>query len=246
MSGRRSVAAPTFSEVLKATKPCRYYYLGQILDGRFGWCVGTFPPREELFDILCDDDEITSSAIEVLLRQHGLPFTGEDVDIFSFYLNVMRVTCHADEAIPKEHLQIYERVTRALGVLLESLPTLAAHADDAAEHAPLWAKDGHRSKAEAFRRLHTVAHDAEALLVPAQPGRRHERWHDDAAALQSILRSIATRSGRRLGYTKPTSPAVRFIDAALTLASVKHGSVEAIAKQLERRQRRQNSPATGT
>ena len=59
-------------------------------------------------------------------------------------------------------------------------------------------------------------------------------WHEDAAYLAFIIEVAAARSDKRVSFTKPTAPAVAFIDAALERARVKHGSLDAIARAMAR------------
>jgi hypothetical protein len=154
-------------------------------------------------------------------------------------LNLIRVTVPHDEAIADlSHLEAaHRRVEKSITQLTQDLPTLIEF---------LTTRTGQRSATSAtvFDDLLASATNVRSYLtftrglwgdrLAKARGGHNALWHGDAVYLMFLLELAAKRAGQVLSFTKPTTPAVRFIDAALDRAGVEHGSVEAISRELAR------------
>jgi hypothetical protein len=175
-------------------------------------------------------------AVDVTDLADKLPIalSSEELKDLHFAVNLMRVTTNPEDApsFQFDALQgVSQRVEKSLDVLRQDLPKLIEHHRDF---------DGARAteSAEVFAKILSAANEYLAERWVAWGGRtplrRHAWWHDDAIYLHCVLDTAARRQGKPLFFSYPDAPAVAFIDEALSLAKVQHGSREAIARRLAR------------
>lgn len=246
MSKRKAPArVPSFEEWKGAITPCRYYVPGPLPDGTLGWKIGTVPDTVELTERMTDQNRIESSHIESLFRAENLPYNDSDLNLLCYFLNIMRVTCHGDEGVPREILDRYLSVNRAIAVILDNLPMMIGHAKHAVQDALSSNKAAFPAKAVDLEAFLQATSTADQYFTYEGPGKRTAPWHADAAAIKAILANIFKREGMTITFSKPDKPAVRFIDEALKLAGVAHEGLDAISRALSRLAKNQNKNNRG-
>lgn len=224
----KSLSIPSAKEWGAAIGAWRMYRPGEIHDGMMGMCVVTNPHVTELA-AMTDSGEITLDQVKSLPEADMIE-SEEHFDVIRFYLNVMRVTCHADEALPEHFVERNDQVGKSISNLIENLPRMVAHARHAAQAAPECGRSIHRERAAAYSRVLRALVAADPYHFRDPPRKKEAKWHRDACALQSVLREIGKKQGTIIGSANEGTRGVQFIDGALTLAGVSHTGLGAIAK----------------
>lgn len=209
--------------VLDFIKLCRFYRAqGPAL------VIGFYPAQgKEILDGLAQSGNVITLE-EVQKMASVLPFPAPSAAIrhLADSLNFMRVTVHAKDAVPAHLQTATDRVEKYVAGLLKELPILIKAGRQL--NTPK-----SNATAEGFEAFLSAVQVFDHYSPHGAPGAKP--WHDDATYLAFVVEDIASQAGSRVSFTKPTAPAVIFIDRALKRAGVRHGTPEAIARALARR-----------
>ncbi len=201
---------------------------------------GASPDRPPINALMNEGDVIAEDEIRVLSARLPFPLNADEVGELAWALNFMRVTMHAKNAVPSHQSAMWQQITKNIGALLQDLPQVI-------EDGRKFGSPGAAPALDALENLHSAAKFADAWLAlraanwdrKREPkAKQHASWHDDAVYLSLILEKAADRSGKAVSFTKPTAPAVIFIDESLKRAHVSHGGPEAIAREMARYKKR--------
>ena len=175
-------------------------------------------------------------AVDVTDLADKLPIalSSEELKNLHFAVNLMRVTTNPEDALSFQ-FDALQGVSQRVEKSLEVLQAGFAEADRASPRVRR--REGHRvgpALGEILSAANEYLAEKMGRLGGRTPLRRHEWWHDDAIYLHCVLDTAARRQGKPLAFSYADAPAVAFIDEALSLAKVEHGSREAIARRLAR------------
>jgi hypothetical protein len=177
------------------------------------------------------DAEVVSWASEL-----PVPLSADDVRELVSALNLMRVTVHVkDVKLPFHLKQAHQRIEKSILELTQDLPKLIeAYRKFGTERAVTSVQVFEDLLSAGRRADEYVRHARAPWGGAAAPKYTSAPWHGDAIYLVWILRLAAGRAGKPLSFTKGETPAVAFIDTALTRAGVEHGGLESIARAMSR------------
>lgn len=158
--------------------PCRSYNFKQVAGGEFATI--TVWPREEDFEKLTNSEDVIT-ADEILVWAKNLRFQLDETSVHVLVkgLNLMRVTAHANDAVPF-HL---EKATRSVEIyvagLCKELPMLIKVGRDMNTQTSNGVADAYESFLRVVRLVNQV-------VAHTSSGKRSAPWHGDAAYLGSL------------------------------------------------------------
>ncbi len=161
------------------------------------------------------------------------------VEAMTTSMNMLRVTEPFAPPDPEAAAPV-ARVKKAITTLLTDLPPLFSNGTRAVAEASATGRQPFISadQVAAIGVLLAAAETARgSFFWPSRRRTRDEEWHDIAALIEFHASSVWCNVGRSIGGTKPTSPLVKVIQAALGRIGESPRSGDAIAQALVRRRR---------
>jgi len=233
-------------------RPVRVVMPDLHLNGQPCAAINIFWPKGSDPDALLNDGEVIKED-EIRISFGMLKLVPDDKILknLTVILNQMRVSTFPS-ALPKQHpLLVENALEKALRQITDQmlLPPETMPFSKVTQIIEELRKSeflSHESAAEnAIRRLFMEAQRLNSHIRPKIDGQRKSEWHYDAFFLAAQLDCFAVNKSTKLGYSKPTSPAVRFLDWALKRAGVDGlppGLPEAIVQAMKRRKRNPPDP----
>lgn len=160
------------------------------------------------------DTRITTDVVTSLASQFHLTCNARTIGNVVESLRTISGTVPIRYAFPADFTSAYNKFAAAIALIAEIGPQLL----------PFGVPKSVEGQ-QATIAMESLARQAQDAL-PHFPKLSHQDqsafWHEDAEYLRWILRHARTRAATEPSFTKPGSPAVRFIQAALCLAGLQH------------------------
>jgi len=209
------------------------------------------PADRSMEELISEGDVITKKEIKVWFSENRTPFDDNIISTLQTILNQIRISVSPLELLSLPEVEAFDQFKRAVAFILEYTPSSIASMEkvEAGSSSERQGSPFSSEAIEATKALLAAANRVSATLLPRRIGKRIAAWHQDAIFLAHLFDGLAVRLGRRFSFTKPTSPAVLIICAALQRAGVSglpDDLPEAFAKAMKRERANPTPPAIMT